>query len=319
MTHCFLGLGSNMGDRAHFIEQTVKLLGAHPQITIERTSSLIETKAVGEVRQPNFLNTAVQIDTTLSTQELLKVTQHIEQELGRIRERNWGPRTIDIDILLYGDMTIIEKDLVIPHPRLEDRPFVLRSLTEIAPDMVHPRLNRTMVELLENTMKDIDMFTIRTNSPEETKQLAAQLARALPSPYVLTFSGDLGAGKTTFIQGFCAGLAVKETVHSPSFTLLNIYNGELPVYHIDFYRLNSESEIELLGIDEYLPPEQGFTLIEWANNAPHLLPKQRLILDLKDLGENTREISFSAAGDTAGLLKELRAVLAREKKAPTPC
>ena len=136
-------------------------------------------------------------------------------------------------------------------------------------------------------------LNIKTNSAQETQNLAKKLAKLLPAPLVIALNGNLGTGKTTFIQGFCQALQVKEPVTSPSFTLLNNYKGEVPIQHIDFYRLDTETEIELLGIDEYLPPKEGYTLIEWASHAPHLLPKDLVSLEFKDLGEDKREITLS--------------------------
>ncbi|MBU0580835.1 MAG: tRNA (adenosine(37)-N6)-threonylcarbamoyltransferase complex ATPase subunit type 1 TsaE [Candidatus Margulisbacteria bacterium] len=150
------------------------------------------------------------------------------------------------------------------------------------------------------------MFTIKTSSSKETKKIASNLAKILPAPFVLALNGNLGTGKTTFVQGFCQALKVKEVVNSPSFTLVNNYTGTTPVQHIDFYRLNTETEIELLGIDEYLPPQKGFTLIEWASHAPHLISKPYLELNFNDLGNDTREISFSLEGPAKNLLGNIQ-------------
>jgi tRNA threonylcarbamoyladenosine biosynthesis protein TsaE len=148
------------------------------------------------------------------------------------------------------------------------------------------------------------MAKIITRSPEETKNIAAKLAAILPRPLVLALNGDLGAGKTTFIQGFCRALNVHDVVNSPTFALMNNYQGEFPVYHLDFYRLNDEFEIEMLGIDEYLPPQDGFTLIEWAEKAPHLMPEEHVSLELKNLGDDSREIIVKVNNPTDPSLPE---------------
>ncbi|MFC1517053.1 tRNA (adenosine(37)-N6)-threonylcarbamoyltransferase complex ATPase subunit type 1 TsaE [Candidatus Margulisiibacteriota bacterium] len=152
------------------------------------------------------------------------------------------------------------------------------------------------------------MFTSRTRSAQETQMLAEKIAKLLPSPFVIALNGDLGAGKTTFVQGFCRQFQVKDTVNSPTFTLVNNYQGAVPIQHIDFYRLNTIDEIELLGIDEYLPPQNGYTLIEWASHAPELLPKDTLFITFKDRGNDTRELSFTLNNPNKELQNKLSGV-----------
>ncbi len=309
MSLVYLGLGSNIGDRKSFIEQAISLLSKTPGIKIIRAAKLIETKPEGNLRQDNFLNTVLEVETNVLPKELLAKTQSIEAKLGRVRAEHWGPRNIDIDILLYDDLSLSTPGLIIPHSELHKRNFVLQSLIELCPELMHPLLKRTMLELVQENNTHMDNFVIATHSPEETKDIAKKLAKTLPAPYVIALIGQLGAGKTTFIKGFCEGLHVNSNVHSPSFTLLNLYKGDRPVYHLDYYRLNNETEIELIGLDEYLPPAEGFTVIEWANNAPHLLPEKYLKLEFADKGEFDRQITFSAQGETADLIKRLKGSL----------
>ncbi|MDN5345185.1 MAG: 2-amino-4-hydroxy-6-hydroxymethyldihydropteridine diphosphokinase [Clostridia bacterium] len=134
----YLGLGSNLGDREVNLRAAVAILGATAGITVEGLSSWYETTPVGKTDQGLFLNGVVRIKTTLSPRELLQCVLAIEQRLGRVRRERWGPRNIDIDILLYDALTIKEPDLEIPHPRLLERAFVLVPLAEIAPDLILP-------------------------------------------------------------------------------------------------------------------------------------------------------------------------------------
>ena len=135
---CYLGLGSNIGDRAANLAEAVQRIAQISTIEIVKTSSVYETAPVGPQDQPDFFNQVTQADVTCSARRLLEYVRGIEQEMGRVRMRRWGERIIDIDILLYGDETIDQPDLQIPHPCMLTRQFVLVPLAEIAPDLVLP-------------------------------------------------------------------------------------------------------------------------------------------------------------------------------------
>jgi len=130
-----IALGSNIGDRERNINTAIIALGNHNNIQIEKSSSLYETKPVGVTMQPDFLNGVISIITPLSPLELLAVCLNVECQMGRIRDKRWGPRNIDIDILMYHDLMIEDEVLQIPHPRLHERCFVLVPLQEIAPQL----------------------------------------------------------------------------------------------------------------------------------------------------------------------------------------
>lgn len=139
MTDVFLGLGSNVGDRENQLKEAIRLLDEQSGIKVVKVSSFYETEPVGYVDQPDFLNLCVEIQTELSPKAVLERGLAIEQQLHRVRKERWGPRTLDIDILLYGDQIIEEEDLTIPHPRMTERAFVLIPLQEIAPNKIEPR------------------------------------------------------------------------------------------------------------------------------------------------------------------------------------
>lgn len=149
----YLGIGSNLGDRKAYLDQAVEQLGKDPYIRVVRVSSYIETEPYGPVEQPDFLNGAIELETLYSPSELLSVLHDIEQEAGRKRIVHWGPRTLDLDILMYDDEVIREADLYIPHVEMEHRAFVLEPLAEIAPYAVHPLLKKNISELLEDLRK----------------------------------------------------------------------------------------------------------------------------------------------------------------------
>jgi para-aminobenzoate synthetase component I len=130
----YLGLGGNLGDRLAVLSEALGLLARAPEVRIARVSPVYETKAVGLTDQPDFLNLVVEVETTLTPHTLLDVCLAIEQQLGRVRRERWGPRTLDIDVLLHADLTLSDNRLTLPHPRLHERAFVLAPLADLAPD-----------------------------------------------------------------------------------------------------------------------------------------------------------------------------------------
>jgi 2-amino-4-hydroxy-6-hydroxymethyldihydropteridine diphosphokinase len=145
----FVSLGSNLGERERYLQKALQQLHEHPEVTITQFSSIYETDPVGNVEQGPFLNMVVQGETTFIPEALLELTQAIERDLGRIRDVHWGPRTIDIDILLYNNKRMDTEALVIPHPRMTERAFVLLPLAEIAPNCTIPKEGKTIQELVD--------------------------------------------------------------------------------------------------------------------------------------------------------------------------
>lgn len=131
MTICYIGIGSNLGDRKAYIDRTIEELKKSPNVKVRRVSTVYETEPISDMPQGKFLNGVIEIETGLKAKMLLKELNRIEEKLERKRTLRNSPRTIDLDILYYGDEKINEKDLTIPHPRIEEREFVLRGLREL--------------------------------------------------------------------------------------------------------------------------------------------------------------------------------------------
>ena len=156
MNTAYLLIGGNLGDRAAYLAEAINQISAQCGRVIS-TSSIYETAAWGNVNQPAFYNQAVKLITILSPEALIERLLAIENEMGRVRTEKYGPRTIDLDILMINDIVIDTPTLTIPHPQLHNRRFALLPLHEIAPALHHPVLNKTIHELLLNCLDTLDV------------------------------------------------------------------------------------------------------------------------------------------------------------------
>ena len=152
MISVFLLLGSNLGNRQLFLNSAIKAIGT-AIAPVTNTSSVYETQSWGKTDLPDYLNQVIMLQTDMPAQHILRKILTIETQLGRSREEKWGSRTIDIDILFYGDEVINEPGLVVPHPELHNRSFTLAPLVEIAPDFVHPLFKKDILTL-KKVVKD---------------------------------------------------------------------------------------------------------------------------------------------------------------------
>ncbi|WP_226585857.1 2-amino-4-hydroxy-6-hydroxymethyldihydropteridine diphosphokinase [Halobacillus litoralis] len=154
MSNAFIALGSNLAEREGFLKDALTLLDEHQHITVRNKSSVYETAPVGYTEQNDFLNMVVEVETALPPTELLDYCQRIELDLGRRRIIKWGPRTIDLDILLYNHENMKAERLTIPHPYMQDRAFVMVPLADVAPGIVLPHTHLTAEETLSKLPPD---------------------------------------------------------------------------------------------------------------------------------------------------------------------
>ncbi|MEK4243817.1 2-amino-4-hydroxy-6-hydroxymethyldihydropteridine diphosphokinase [Psychrobacillus sp. FSL K6-2684] len=158
MNLAYISLGSNIGNRLEFLQEAVGLLKETKQIEVKRMSSVYETDPVGYVDQAAFLNIVVELKTLYSPHELLKKCNEIEDLLGRKRLVRWGPRTVDLDILLYNEENMKTEDLIIPHPRMTERGFVLVPLVEINSELVHPSTKQAFSNIVHDQKEGVHLW-----------------------------------------------------------------------------------------------------------------------------------------------------------------
>ena len=145
----FIGAGANLGEPVRQIRQAQDELEKSPGVRLGAVSSLYRTQPEGPIAQPPFVNAVFSLECGISPQELLALLLSVEEKMGRIRRERWGPRLIDLDLLFFDESIISEQGLEVPHPRLHERRFVLAPLVEIAPDVVHPVIQKPVSELLD--------------------------------------------------------------------------------------------------------------------------------------------------------------------------
>lgn len=144
----YIALGSNMGDKLMYLENAVKSIESDVNCKLLKISDIIVSEPYGPVEQDDFLNGCMMLDTLYTPQELLRFLQKLEQEANRVRDVHWGPRTLDLDILLYDDLVTSDDELIIPHPEMHKRAFVLEPLKQIAPNAVHPLLKQRIRDMI---------------------------------------------------------------------------------------------------------------------------------------------------------------------------
>ena len=160
----YIGAGSNMGDRLEYISKAIEQIEEQEDTKVVHVSSLIETKPYGGVEQDDFLNGCIAVDTLKEPMELLDFLMDLEKQAGRKRMVHWGPRTLDLDILMYDDRVMNERELTIPHKEIHKRMFVLETLVEIETYLMHPLLHKTVIELKETLEEELANERVNQNT-----------------------------------------------------------------------------------------------------------------------------------------------------------
>ena len=207
-TIAYIGLGGNLGDRGNYIDRAVQLLRETPNISVERISTVVETKPLGNAEQPKYLNCVVEIRTSLTAAKLHQQLVHIENALGRKRGEKWASRTIDIDLLLFGNEVVKSDTLTVPHLQMHLRSFVLAGLSELNPKLLHPTLKEA-VDTLASRLNGGN-FVLESNRPQ-----------------LISMAGNIGAGKTTLAKILAdafSGRAIFEAYDTNPF-LAKVYAG----------------------------------------------------------------------------------------------
>ncbi|MCF7975196.1 MAG: 2-amino-4-hydroxy-6-hydroxymethyldihydropteridine diphosphokinase [Phycisphaerae bacterium] len=194
-TVAYIGLGSNLGDRKGFLDQAVALIGQTPDTEVCQVSAYEGSEPLAGTDQPEYLNGVVQVQTTLSAQALFAYLRRIEDCLGRERSTRWASRTLDLDLLLYGDAVIRDPDLTVPHPAMHLRSFVLKPLAAMSPNLMHPVLKVSMATLSQRIKQG--SFVLEPDMPQ-----------------LISIAGNIGVGKTTLADRLAQALHA-EVLYEP--------------------------------------------------------------------------------------------------------
>ncbi|HEX3725805.1 MAG TPA: 2-amino-4-hydroxy-6-hydroxymethyldihydropteridine diphosphokinase [Pirellulales bacterium] len=193
MPRSLVALGSNLGDRRQWLDRAIALLAAEPRIESFVASRYHSTTPVGGPGgQESFLNAAVRFETSLAPEQLHAVLRRIEDQLGRARGARWGPRTIDLDLLLYGDALIDTLELIVPHPRMAFRRFALEPAADVAPEMVHPTIGWTIARMLEHLQLELPYVALAGIAGSGKTALAGRLSANLRAHLLLDPASDGG-------------------------------------------------------------------------------------------------------------------------------
>jgi 2-amino-4-hydroxy-6-hydroxymethyldihydropteridine diphosphokinase len=290
MTTCLVGLGSNLGDRRQTLERAVQMLRDTPQVHVTAVSAWHTTRPVGgPAEQPEYLNGAVLLETSFEPPALLARLQEIEQTLGRTRGERWEPRTIDLDLLLYGDEVWDAPSLSLPHPRMAHRRFVIEPVAEIAGDVVHPTIGWSMTRLRDHLRTALPYVAIAGPLPSPKSWLADQVARQLSGRFV---HEPYSLGRETPESGAGGRVEIPFLNQAAWALSADLWDGPEMLRVSDFW-----FDECLLHAEATLPPEKlAVFRTEWETSLERITrPKLLVILDAA-----SESIQEETAGEDLG-------------------
>lgn len=281
MRNIYLLLGSNLGDRHSYLREGALLIEREIG-PIEKSSSIYQTASWGNTGLPEFLNQALQVSTSLSPRDLLFTVNAIEKSLGRERVQKWGSRTLDIDILLYENEIINEPDLVIPHPLMQERRFALAPLCEIAPNVVHPLIQKKIKELLSELSDDlyVQVESDNNNMPEDINKTTFDID--------LSYLNDIADGNAEFI-----------------IDMIDIFMEQTPIYFDQLCKAIEEKDWKVTGdVAHKIKPTLAFMGVEAAKEQMAEIERKARNLDhTEEIEEQVSQLKISCESLYAGLQK----------------
>lgn len=304
----YLGLGSNVGDRMRHLHRAVDLLDAHIHLRVLKVSPVYLTAPVGKTDQEWFLNAAVAIETSLKPEALLELVKTIEVIVGRSPSEHWGPREIDIDLLVCESHRRDSESLTLPHAHLRERAFALRPLCDLAPELPLGEDKATPGHCLAHLPepqavepwfspplhpRSGEWIDLVSASPADTEAVGEAIARECAGQEIIALCGELGTGKTCLARGLARGLDIRQPIQSPTFTLGRSYEGPaFQFHHWDFYRLVRAEEVDSTGFFDVIEEPHSVVAVEWAEKFPALWDFPIIRIHLRVIGEDSRRIAI---------------------------
>ncbi|NDC83483.1 2-amino-4-hydroxy-6-hydroxymethyldihydropteridine diphosphokinase [bacterium] len=291
MTTAIVALGSNLGDRMGTITTAIRMIRELPGVISVNESTMIDTDPVGMAPgTPLFLNGAVQVETHSDVASFFNGLSHIETQLGRSHKGQSESRSIDLDLIFWGNDWFRSDELTVPHPRYRNRSFVMTPVIELCPTWVDPEINVPVIEIGR------DLHRTRYSDVDHIDQVASFIIDQVTSmgrhkrKVYIGIDGEMGVGKTTLVRSIGHRLNLVPSVTSPTYDILHRHEGpDWVVFHGDLYRL-SPQEVDLIDLECDFEENHVVVFLEWSNRlAPNRLDQR---LTIQSVSPNIRKYSL---------------------------